>query len=324
MNIRILKITVFLFFAINLNAQNQKLENNVLDNGPGSYKILVSENNPVKIPFKMHNGKPLMELEINGKKANLMIDNGVLWDEVWLFGTPLVKELNLKPVETSSNDEDNDENPFGLYVTKEIELAFEDIIFSMQPVLVSPPSTGITRMFPGVDGQLCNTFFKHFVVEFDFVKNEILLHNPEKYSYNGNGCTLNMRLTESGTYSIFFQIEMKDGQVFKNRADIDFGGIYAFKAALNTELELKIPTNAVKRPFMGGTEYIANIKSMTIGDYKFDHPKVIFGDEKTSRIHPKNLGVIGLPLFMKFKTIFDYFNNKIYLEPNSKFNGKRL
>jgi len=45
----------------------------------------------------------------------------------------------------------------------------------------------------------------------------------------------------------------------------------------------------------------------------------VFGDEKTSRIHPGNLGVIGLPLFMKFRIIFDYFNRKLYIEPNKSF-----
>jgi hypothetical protein len=48
------------------------------------------------------------------------------------------------------------------------------------------------------------------------------------------------------------------------------------------------------------------IQSMTIGDYSFDNPMTTFGDEKTSRIHRDNLGVIGLPLFMKFNVIFDY------------------
>ena len=67
--------------------------------GPGTYKILKKDSGPIRIPFKMQNGKPLMNLEINGKKVTLMIDNGVLWDQVWLAGSPLVDELGLKPIE---------------------------------------------------------------------------------------------------------------------------------------------------------------------------------------------------------------------------------
>ncbi len=321
MKIKILNlIIVVLIIGMTLHAQNSGDPDTLLTTGPGSYEILTDENDTIKIPFKMHNRKPLMELEINGKKAALMIDNGILWDQIWLFGSPLVKELNLKPIKEDSMAGTGTEDPTGLYSSKNLKLAFKDIIFYEQPVLISPPSAGYARMFPGADGQLCNTFFKHFIVEFDFIQNEIILHKPEKFDYQGKGSVLDMQITETGTYSVPFQITMKNGKVYKDRADIDLGGIYPFKVALNTDLAIQPPSNAQKRPFFGGTEYIAKIENMTIEDYTFEEPTVVFGDEKTSRIHPKNLGVIGLPLFMKFNIVFDYFNGKIYIEPNEDFN----
>jgi hypothetical protein len=128
-----------------------------------------------------------------------------------------------------------------------------------------------------------------------------------------------MQLTDKGTYSVPFQITLKNGKVYSDRADIDLGGVYSFKVALNTKHNIQPPLNAETRPFFAGTEYIAQIESMTIGDYTINLPMVVFGDEKTSRVHPKNLGVIGLPLFMKFNVIFDYFSNKMYIEPNNNF-----
>jgi hypothetical protein len=262
-----------------------------------------------------------MEVEINGKSATLMIDNGVLWDEVWLFGSPLVEALDLKPVEESGLKGVGEDDPTRLYSSDNLTIKFGDIIFYDQPVLVSPPAAGFARMFPGADGQLCNTFFKHFIVEFDFIQNEIILHNPEKFKYSGKGSILDMQLTESGAYSIPFKITMKDGKVYKDRADIDLGGIYSFIVALNTDHAIQPPSGAKDRPAFGGTEYIAQIENMTIGDYTFEQPTVVFGDEKTFRVHPKNIGMIGLPMFMKFNIIFDYFNNKIYIVPNKDFNN---
>ena len=116
-------------------------------------------------------------------------------------------------------------------------------------------------MFPGADGQLCNTFFKHFIVEFDFTQNEIILHDPKKFVYNGNGSVLDMQLTETGTYSVPFQITMKDGKIYEDSADIDLGGIYSFKVALNTNHSIQPPSNAKTRPFFGGIEYIAKIET---------------------------------------------------------------
>ena len=146
------------------------------------------------------------------------------------------------------------------------------------------------------------------------------LHNPKKFNYKGKGCILDMQLTETGTYSVPFKITTEDGKVYKDRADIDLGGIYPFKVALNTAHAIQAPSGAKERPAFGGTEYFAKIENMTIGDYTFEQPTVVFGDEKTARVHPKNIGMIGLPMFMKFNIIFDYFNNKIYIEPNRNFN----
>jgi hypothetical protein len=56
--------------------------------GPGSYEILKKSIGPVRTPFRMHHGKPLLDLEINDKPATMMIDNGILWNQVWLFGSP--------------------------------------------------------------------------------------------------------------------------------------------------------------------------------------------------------------------------------------------
>lgn len=308
---------------ITLNVQTTVNTDALETTGPGNYKILKKGSDPIIIPFKMNNGKPLMELEINGKKATMMIDNGVLWDEIWLFGTPLVEELQLNPIAAITVGGSGEGDPTQAYISTNLTLKFDDIIFNEQPVLVSPPAAGFSSMFPGADGQLCNTFFKHFIVEFDFINNEVILHNPEQFIYNGQGSVLDMSANESGTYSVPFSFTMLNGKVYNDKVDIDFGGIYPLKIALNNEHNIQLPSEFKKTSSYGAqgksSEYSGKIKSMTIGKYTFDDPTAIFGDKKTSRIHPNSLGVIGLPLFMKFNIIFDYFNNRIYLEPNDNF-----
>jgi len=178
-------------------------------------------------------------------------------------------------------------------------------------------------MFPGADGQLCNTFFKHFIVEFDFIQNQIILHSPEQFQYPAAGSLLEMQANASGTFSIPFSLTLLNGKTYTDWVDIDLGGIYPLKIALNNKNQIQIPTGAQETFSYGAqgkaSEYRGKIQSLTLGKYTFENPTVIFGDEKTSRIHPDNLGVIGLPLFMKFKIIFDYFNNRLYLEPNQTF-----
>ncbi|NQV15604.1 hypothetical protein HQ531_09120 [bacterium] len=309
--------------GIVLNSQESDASNVTTPKGPGSYEMVNKSSASIAIPFKMHNGKPLMDVEINDAKAALMIDNGVLWDQVWLFGSPLVEKLQLSPIGESGIEGAGEGDPTMAYTSSNLTLKFQGISFFEQPVLVSPPAAGFSKMFPGTDGQLCNTFFRHFIVEFDFIQNEIILHKPAQFEYKGTGSILDMHVTESGTYSVPFTFKMQDGKTFNHRVDIDFGGIYAFKIALNNKHDIQLPKEA-KSTFSYGAqgravEYSGKISSMKIGNYSFENPTVVFGDEKTSRIHPDNLGVIGLPIFMQFNIIFDYFNNKLYLEPNANY-----
>ena len=314
LNTRIINIAILICF----------ISQNVI--GQGSYNILNKRTDLIEIPFTMHNGKPLLELKINGKEARLMIDNGVLWDPVWLFGIPLVEELQLKPIKEEEIEGAGKGDPMTAYESNSISLQFNDIVFSEQPVLVSPPSAGFNRMFPGVDGQLSNTFFKNFIVEFDFIKSKIILHKPESFNYVGDGCILKMTLTETGTHAIPFSLVMPNGKTYNDKVDIDFGGIHELKIALNDKNNIELPDDVKEAKGLRlkgiSPEYKGKIKSMSIGKYIFNNPVVYYGDKTTSRVHPLNLGRIGLPLFMKFNVTFDYFNNKLYIDPNKNFDGK--
>jgi len=313
-----------LLLSVTLAAQNTVHNKDSLGiNGPGTYIIINNNLSSIRIPFRMHNGKPLMDVEINGKKATLMIDNGVLWEEIWLFGSSLVDELQLSPIDAGELGGSGEGDPTQIFSATNLTLKFKDIVFYEQPVLVSPSSAGFAKMFPGSDGQLCNTFFKHFIVEFDFITNDVVLHKPEEYRFEGNGSTLRMSENKDGTYAVPFSFTMLDGKTYTDDINIDFGGIYALKIALNNKYNIKPPESAEKTESYGAQGktpgYKGKIKNFTIGKYKFDNPTVAFGDKNTSRIHPNNLGVIGLPLFMKFNITFDYFSNQLYIIPNENF-----
>jgi len=248
-------------------------------NTTGTYKILKTDTDAVRIPFRMHNNKPVMNLEINGKKAALMIDNGHLWDEVWLLGSPLVEELSLKPEGDATIGGQGEGDSTQAYTAQNLTLKFRDIEFYEQPVLVSPAAAGFTKMFPGTDGQLCNTFFRHFIVEFDFEQNEIFLHKPDEFKYHGNGSILDMQQEESGSYSVPFAFTMPDKKAYQGRIDLDLGTVYPVNIALGNKYNIQVPQENKPETSYGAqgknTEFSAKILNMTIGKYQFENPTAI-------------------------------------------------
>jgi hypothetical protein len=310
-------LLVFLLICISVIVRAEVIKGEMMEKGPGTYNLLNNKSLPIRIPFRMHNKKPVFDVEINGQKAALMIDNGVLWDEVWLFGSPLVSKLNLISEEAGILGEAGNENASTLYSADDLTIKFDNIVFNEQPVLVSPENAGYARMFPGTDGQICNTFFKHFIVEFDFISNDVILHDPQKYCFEKDGSTLRMVKDEEGTHSVPFEFTSIDDKTYSDYIAIDFGGIYGVKIATNNTHKITAPDNAkvLKSYSIHGesSEYVGKLRSYKIGKYSFENEEVVFGDERTCRVQPGNLGVIGLPLFMRFEITFDYFNNNIYI-----------
>lgn len=76
-----------------------------------------------------------MDPEINGQKAAFMIDDGRLWDQVWLFGTPLVDRLGLNPAGKDVMLGMGKGNPTEAYAAQNVTSVFGDIEFQQQSVL---------------------------------------------------------------------------------------------------------------------------------------------------------------------------------------------
>ena len=291
----------------------------------GSYKTDVK--GPIRIPFEMVDNKPVFDAEINGVAVRMMIDNGRLWDEIWFFGSPVVEKLGLVPEEGGTIGGAGSGDPTEATYTDGVTIRFGDVTFYDQECIISPASAGFTRMFPHVDGQISNTFFSHFQVEFDFEKNEVVLHRPETFQPRENTLCLNMTAWEDGGHSVPIRLEMSDGKVFEDIVDLDFGGINVLKLAVNEERGIVAPEKNFPATFGYGAQgpivgHYGRIKSLTLGDITFENELVAFGNRQEMRIEGTSLGIIGLPLLSRFNPVFDYLEKRLYLTPNKFFRRK--
>lgn len=316
----LLLCAILLVTLMNLNAVETDAVHKI--NTPGTYQKLNNDKTPIRIPFTMQNNKPVMEAMINGKPASLTIDNGKLWDEIWLFGTPLSDEIALKNVGESiaTIEGAGDGDATEATLAENLTLSFPDIEFYDQVALISPASAGFAHAFKGIDGQICNTFFSHFVVEFDFDQGVIMLHDPHTFCYNGDACVLDIRHESSGTCSLPASFILNDGEVHKGRVDMDLGGVKAVLVALNNKNGISVPEGAKAEKLYGAqgefTVYESTIKELILGSFTVKNPEASFCDETSGSVHPDNLGTVGLPLLQRFNPIFDYRKNLLYLQSN--------
>lgn len=282
----------------------------------GSY-IITQKHNSIEIPFTFYGMNIMVAARINNMDVNLLVDNGVMWDELWFYGNDQVDSMNLV-----YNDEEIDivgaGEGDGVSSRMAIctEISFDDVIFLDQPALVSPKEDGFYKMFPEAAGQLCGMFFRNFITEFDFKKNLIRLYEEKDFNPDSYPQKIAMTPDSSGAYSILVGLTNGDNTVRKNLF-IDLGGIYPLSLVVSKDFP--VDTNQEKKYLGHGASgpiygYESTISSIEIAGYELIDISGVFVEDQDGGDHT-NL-TLGLPLLKNFNLVFDYFNNYLYLKPN--------
>ena len=282
---------------------------------PGTYEIL-SDNGRIIIPFEFHRNKFRFKAVINSRECYLMLDNGSLWDELLFFGSPKVDSLGFEITgETALGNAKAD-------VAADITVGFEDVVFHKQTAVVTRYDPELPNLWEGFDGQVSSAFFKHFVVRIDFNENVIELIPPEQFKYKGTGRVFNMKPGPFASRTMSADITIHNGETVTLDLLIDLGGLHPLYLPIGRDDRITLPPDAVEaslgRGLFGQKGYLGTTRNIRFGDYIVkDVPTAFTVVDKTSDVFGNTM--IGLPLLWRFNVIFDYFNERVILEPSAAF-----
>ena len=288
---------------------------------PGTY-IIKENRNTVSFPFEFYGMNLMVQARMNDIPIHMLIDNGVLWDELLFYGSPQVDSLGMQKngevlVVGAGEDEGVQSN-----TASNVSIAFGDVSFSGQNAVITPKEQGFADYFPGVAGQVCGAFFKHFMVDFNFDTQMLTLHQPDHFSYHGKGNFVPMIRDSSGSYSIPVQLKVNNKPAFDYRLFIDLGGIYPVSMVVGDRIEIEKPAGEKTLLGYGASGaihgYHGILESLKIGGYELKDVASVMVESAEGGDHTNT--TVGLPILMRFNLVFDYFNERLYLEPNSHFN----
>lgn len=284
------------------------------DQSCGNYEI-IDASKKIQIPFEFYGMNLMVHSKINGIDVKMLIDNGVMWDELWFYGNNQVDSLRLTYLDDVTIVGAGEGEGVQSKTASSVVMNFDNIIFRNQTAIVSPKEQGFADYFPGMAGQLCGTFFKNFIVEFDFDKMLITLHKPNDFKFTGNGFSIPMYPDTSGSYSMPVTLLHSDKEIKKD-IFIDLGGIYPLSLVVNTNFPVQSTMEKIllgygaSGPIYG---YKGAIDGIRIGEHTIEKPEAVFTEDESGGGHTNF--TVGLPLLMNFNLIFDYFNNKLYFIP---------
>jgi len=245
----------------------------------------------------------------------------VMWDQLLFFGSTLVDSLGMnyegEALVKGAGEGDGAQS----YSASGVTISFEGITFYDQEAIITSKESGFAEWWPGVAGQVCGAFFKHFVVEFNFDKNIMTLHKPETFKYKGHGRALKMTRDSTGSYSVPVILNQDGNREISTALFIDIGGEVPIHMAINEESGIRKPEGAVKKRLGYGASgevngYEGSFNSVKLAGYELKNLEAKFTEGNSDN----TTCTIGLPLLMRFNVVFDYFSELMYIEPNEHLN----
>ncbi len=312
-------LALYLFLYINpvLHAQEQV--------------VFKTSKKKVYLPFKLVNNLIIVPIKVNGTELHFLLDSGI--EETILFSLDEKKELPLYNVEKIALK--------GLGANEAIEglksykntLSIKNLDFLNQEIVVvlNQDLNFSTVLGTEVNGIIGYHFFNQNIVEIDYVNRNVIVYNPEKYNeykVTSKFEVFNFTLENAKPY-LELEVELNTN-TFTSKCLIDTGnsdGLWLFESKSN---QIVVPAknfdDYLGRGFSGeifGKK--AKVETLTLGEFNFKGVISAFPDSislSNVQMVENRTGSIGGELLRRFRVIFDYRKNIMYLKKNRYFKDK--
>lgn len=280
-----------------------------------------------RIPFRRHMNVALVEVRIgDSDPLTFMLDCGSTQS---LIDSEVADQLNLEMTGRRKGGRTSAGGQFSMRKAPRVSLDFGNYQFDMKNATVAQFQKS-SRVITGetVHGVIGQPFFKNATLEFDYVAQELIVHDPKKYRYRGKGSELKIKFDRNFgnlpyTHVIF---ESKDGKEDKIKIFVDSGGVTMGTCGFGSQRAIAavIPADAPRVPAMGATgvadtaegtmhsTFVARGHRMRIGAYTVERPVI-----GCSNNLPHN--AFGAELMHRFDVVFDYERDRLIIEPNAMF-----
>ncbi|MBZ4042508.1 PDZ domain-containing protein [Flavobacterium hibisci] len=281
----------------------------------------------VVIPFKLINNLVFIPIKVNGIELNFLLDSGV--DETILFSMEDKKEVSFKNVEKIKlRGLGSEEEIEGLKSTNNILVTHGlKSINHLVYIILDQGFNLSSHVGIPVNGIIGYKFFRNNVVEINYQKKKILVHqNNEnvRNSFDKKFKTIPITIERSKPYVM--ASAMVSGKNIPAKLLIDIGNSDSFWVFENDKIKLpkKNFPDFLGKGFSGDIEgHRAKISNFSLADFTFKNPIVSFPDSssiKNVKMVANRVGSVGGEVLKRFTIVLDYADKKMYLKKNNKFN----
>lgn len=280
-----------------------------------------------RIPIEVINNLLVSKVKINDLELNFIIDTGVKIPII--FHSELAVFFRDQPQRDISVRGLGPENAVSALLISNNNVKLGSVKADNVNLVIMPNNNFNVSEYLGMDvhGIIGYDLFKALVVELDYNEKWIRFHNPNKFKVNKKYQTLPLEILGNKPYmNSCIRTENSDSVAVKLM--IDTGASFALTMLTESHTEIKIDTPAIQAYLGTGISgdlqgKISRVKEFALGDsIVFEEVITAYPDEKSVRHVQKGTnrnGSVGGEILKRFRVVFDYQGEKIYLKKNSSY-----
>ena len=280
---------------------------------------------PVQIPFDPQARHVIVQATVNGSRPlSFILDSGA---NTAIVRTDVAKELGLTLEGTVGvGGAGTGPQQTGSFV-RNATWSLVGLTGFKQPVSLALPLPELPiAMGRHIDGIIGGEFIRQFVVELDYQKRVLTLHDAASFRYAGAGEEIPIDFVNVTHPTLAAKVTV-GGEPLERRflLDIGSGGALALHSPFVREqklLETRSTIRAIGGAGAGGrvTGRNGRVDALQIGGFVLKEPVTMFSQDAGGAFaNPALAGNIGAQIAMRFRLFLDYGRRRIILEPSSMF-----
>lgn len=239
-------------------------------------------------------------------------------------GQPSLFELDTTARDSSIDPRRATELGLGAPAARVLDLSGLDVSFTQ--LAEAPKPDFAARLGRPYQGTLGNDFLATVVAQIDYARQTMQLYDPAEYKYTGHGKSIHVTFVDG--------IPVVKGKAVIEGRSID--GDFVVNTALGApilifdryaearHISARQSISAASMPIEDAADdALGRLDRFQIGPYGVEASLVVFSRQNPPAARDSKLaGEIGAEMLRRFKVVFDYARQEIYLDPNSEFNSE--
>jgi predicted aspartyl protease len=289
---------------------------------------LFSGRKTVDLPFEYKNGFIIVDVILGGfLPMKFIVDTGA--ENTILAKREIAEVLRLEFEKEFRIVGSDMTTELIAYVTRRVSIQVANLKSPYNDLLVLDEDYLHFEEFIGEEiyGILGSSFFRHFVVKINFIKEVITLSAKSSYKDPGRKYTEVPVSIRDHRPFIRADIKLHNDTIVNTLLLLDTGASLSLLLHNATHPELELPPNTIKGQVgmgLGGflEGYLGRVRALTLGGYEFNNVLTNYQDiltlQDTSYLRGRN-GVIGNDILSRFIVVIDYPGERLFIRPQRKW-----